>query len=581
MKLNENIINDYFCCDADLKIIIDWFQCPNKIKKVIAWEICKDLENNIKKINKTRLSKKKTEINIISETNFLKNEISNLLKNKYHYSNFKPEFSDNIKWLLSSYFCLIENSIDLLKDFLSQIEQPKIQTWTFASFLNNCEIKQEHLQYFKTNFQNEDCKCLSNIVLSKNDDEKKNNIINLIQEGENYKIFKNLCYFCPPVFIPHIIKKLEQNSNLDNYSDQDLWFHYYLIKCIERLKICQYKETFNFEDVCISLLKYVNSLNHVSDHGPWVSVKNKVLSVLEKYTNDIKNLSINNLNNLLNKPNYETILKSFKILETSIGLDSALKSIIKNFNTTYQSYINKDEYLIMTSNALKWLNRKDNRILNKLEDVMNSCSSEEQEMARKLLVEIGGKSAMRRLGTREQLKKKYYETMDTAQNKVNEMFENTMKDAKKGFTVAMTMDCMIFLIGFLLMTVSGFMAVFNNDADNWVGIGASGGTGVMSILFSMFYSKPRQQVKDNVNHMMNLKIIFLAYLRELNQLDQSFSQKMIESDVLTEKDITFFKSKLKESMSEAVNILQLIRKNNEIQSEQTPLISGRSRNSTV
>ena len=333
--------------------------------------------------------------------------------------------------------------------------------------------------------------------------------------------------------------------------------------------------------MCISLLKYVNSLNHVSDHGPWVSVKNKVLSVLEKYTNDIKNLSINNLNNLLNKPNYETILKSFKILETSIGLDSALKSIIKNFNTTYQSYINKDEYWIMTSNALKWLNRKDNRILNKLEDVMNSCSSEEQEMARKLLVEIGGKSAMRRLGTREQLKKKYYETMDTAQNKVNEMFENTMKDAKKGFTVAMTMDCMIFLIGFLLMAVSGFMAVFNNDADNWVGIGASGGTGVMSILFSMFYSKPRQQVKDNVNHMMNLKIIFLAYLRELNQLDQSFSQKMIESDVLTEKDITFFKSKLKESMSEAVNILQLIRKNNEIQSEQTPLISGRSRNSTV
>ena len=139
MKLNDKIIEDYFCCDADLKIIIDWFQCPNKIKKVIAWEICKDLENNIKKINKTRLSKKKTEINIISETNFLKNEISNLLKNKYHYSNFKPEFSDNIKWLLSSYFCLIENSIDLLKDFLSQIKQPKIQTWTFASFLNTVD----------------------------------------------------------------------------------------------------------------------------------------------------------------------------------------------------------------------------------------------------------------------------------------------------------------------------------------------------------------------------------------------------------------------------------------------------------
>ena len=129
------------------------------------------------------------------------------------------------------------------------------------------------------------------------------------------------------------------------------------------------------------------------------------------------------------------------------------------------------------------------------------------------------------------------------------------------------------------------IAVFNNNIDNWAGIGASGGTGALSVLYSMFFSKPRQQVKDNVNHMMNLKIIFLAYLRELNQLDQSFSQKMIESDCLSESDISFFKQKLKDSMTEAVNILQVIRKNNEIPNENTPLIRGSrgisGRNSTV
>ena len=85
-----------------------------------------------------------------------------------------------------------------------------------------------------------------------------------------------------------------------------------------------------------------------------------------------------------------------------------------------------------------------------------------------------------------------------------------------------------------------------------------------------------------------LKVIFLAYLRELNQLDQSFSQKMIESDVLTENDISFFKQKLNESMSEAVNILQEVKKKNEIPTETTPLVTSASnslslvgRNTTV
>ena len=171
--------------------------------------------------------------------------------------------------------------------------------------------------------------------------------------------------------------------------------------------------------------------------------------------------------------------------------------------------------------------------------------------------------------------------MDVAQEKVNSMFETTMKDAKKGFLVAMSMDVTIFIIGVILISVSAFIAIFNNQLSNWAGIGASGGTGVLSVLYSMFFSKPRKQVKDNVNHLMNLKIIFLAYLRELNQLDQSFSQKMIESDGLSESDISFFKQKLKDSMSEAVNILQVVRKNTEVTTESTPLITNRGRNSTV
>jgi hypothetical protein len=587
MKLTDQIINDYFCCDPNLKILIDWFQCGNKLKKVLAYEICCNLLENITRINKIRSEKNKDEIVFHKEKEYLKSEILNLISNKYHYSNFKIDYSKNLKWMLSSYFCLFDE-YTILQEFTSQNEVSGIKIWTMVAYLNNCTRKQESYSFFRKDFQNPVCNYLSKIVLSEIENDTREEIFHDLENNKNIDLFKAICNFCPPFFVNKLIHLLDKNANeiSTNFTkDRDIWYHYYLIKCIERIKTLEDTSEYDFDSVCISLLKYVNGLNHASDHGPWIAVKNKILAVLEKFTNDVKNLSINNLNNLLSNPNYETILKSFKILETSLGLDSALKTVIKNFNTSYQSFINKDEYLILTSSALKWLNRKDGKILNKLEEVMNGYNNEEQDMARKLIVEIGGKSAMRRLGAREQLKKKYYETMDVAQDKVNKMFQTTMGDAKKGFMVALGMDIMIFFIGVVLISITGFIAAFNNDTENWAGIGASGGTGVLSVMYSMFFSKPRQQVKDNVNHMMNLKIIFLAYLRELNQLDQSFSQKMIESDGLTENDITFFKQKLKDSMSEAVNILQLVRKNNEIPNENTPLVRGNrgisGRNSSV
>jgi len=407
MKLTDQLINNYFCCDNNLKILIEWFQSTNKLKKVISYEICRDLVKNIKRINDIRIIKNKDKIILNSQKEYLKEEILNLINNKYHFNNFKIDYSKNLKWLLSAYFCLFDE-YTILQDFTSQNKVSGIKIWTMVAYLNNCTRQQENYTFFRRDFNNDVCNYIARIVLSEIDIDTREELISGIENRENINLLKALSNFCPPFFVNKIIYVLDQNANeISNNltKDNELWYHYYLIKCIERIKTLDNTDDFDFEGVCISLLKYVNGLNHVSDHGPWVSVKNKVLSVLEKYTNDIENLSINNLNNLLNKPNYETILKSFKILETSLGLETALKSIIKNFNTTYQSYINKEEYLIMTSNALKWLNRKDNRILNKLEVVMNSCNNEEQEMSRKLIVEIGGKSAMRRLGTREQLKK--------------------------------------------------------------------------------------------------------------------------------------------------------------------------------
>ena len=121
MRLTDQIIHDYFCCDQNLKILIEWFQCGNKLKKLLAYEICSDLTGNLTRINEIRNQKNKDEIIIHTQKDYLKSEIFNLITNKYHYSNFKIDYSKKLKWMLSSYFCLFDE-YTILHEFTSQID---------------------------------------------------------------------------------------------------------------------------------------------------------------------------------------------------------------------------------------------------------------------------------------------------------------------------------------------------------------------------------------------------------------------------------------------------------------------------
>ena len=178
MKLTDQIINDYFCCDPNLKIVIDWFQCGNKLKKLLAYEICSDLTGTITRINKIRSEKNKDEIVFQKEKEYLKSEILNLINNKYHYSNFKLDYSKNLKWILSSYFCLFDE-YKILENFTKENVQSEIQIWTMVAYINNVMInndkkdKNKSNAFFRKTFKNPVCKNLSKIFMSEIEKENK------------------------------------------------------------------------------------------------------------------------------------------------------------------------------------------------------------------------------------------------------------------------------------------------------------------------------------------------------------------------------------------------------------------------
>ena len=67
-----------------------------------------------------------------------------------------------------------------------------------------------------------------------------------------------------------------------------------------------------------------------------------------------------------------------------------------------------------------------------------------------------------------------------------------------------------------------------------------GGAGVLSILYTLLVARPRDQVRDAVDHLMYLKVVFLGYLRQLHQTDQAFTRRLLDEVRLPAAEVREF-----------------------------------------
>jgi hypothetical protein len=56
-----------------------------------------------------------------------------------------------------------------------------------------------------------------------------------------------------------------------------------------------------------------------------------------------------------------------------------------------------------------------------------------------------------------------------------------------------------------------------------------GGAGVMGILLAQFFNNPRQNARDDLATLVNVNVLFLGFLRQLNQIDAMFKHGYIEN----------------------------------------------------
>jgi len=247
-------------------------------------------------------------------------------------------------------------------------------------------------------------------------------------------------------------------------------------------------------------------------------------------------------------------------LERVLGAKAATTRVVEAAYKHVQSLgvvlTGRSSYLVALANALRWMNYAS--VVEELEAIMVSGFPGQQDIARVLLSELGGAAALQKLQARRLAVKDYTQAMEKAEDKIRDLFDATMKEARLGFAVAVCMDVVVFAVGVTLLTVSAWLALRNNgNLDTWVAA-ATGGTGVLGMLYGTLIANPRKKVQEVADHLMYLKVVFAAYLRQLHQVDQAYTRHLIEDEQsMSPEDVLKFSDMVRNTMINAIQQLSV------------------------
>jgi hypothetical protein len=95
--------------------------------------------------------------------------------------------------------------------------------------------------------------------------------------------------------------------------------------------------------------------------------------------------------------------------------------------------------------------------------------------------------------------------------------------------MTMWMHGVIFGLGVLILLLSLWIAVQGSMTGLERLIGVGGATGSLATLLLLFYRSPLHQINQSVTNLTKVNVIFLGYMRQINQIDATFKQLFLAS----------------------------------------------------
>jgi hypothetical protein len=215
----------------------------------------------------------------------------------------------------------------------------------------------------------------------------------------------------------------------------------------------------------------------------------------------------------------EIRVQAANAMKNMIGVEESVKLLVP---LVFEPERKDASYLL---DAMRLIDK--GKAANLLREEMNSPNARTSRRASELLIDLGGEAAAQiLLNERTKALDRYTRILTSADYEVRQHFNQLMSQATSAFWISMAMHTVIFLFGVAALTGSLMLAF--NGGEKSIATWAAGGVGVAGVLLTTFYKNPLQNMRASLNALMQVNVVFLGYVRQINQIDATFKHLFLE-----------------------------------------------------
>lgn len=216
--------------------------------------------------------------------------------------------------------------------------------------------------------------------------------------------------------------------------------------------------------------------------------------------------------------------------EIRVRAANALKIALKEkeaVNFIIEEILRHDDPNELYFNALREIHRDEAARL--LTDYLLHPDPTMSKRASNALTTLGGEEAIRTLqAQRTKAMDTYTQMLNTTDSQIMQQYNRIVERARQAFSLSLVMHALIFGIGLIILILSLNVALSEGYEifERYIGVGTAGGS--LATLLALFYKDPLKNIRGSVTSLVKVNVIFLGYVRQINQIDATFKQIFLE-----------------------------------------------------
>ena len=206
--------------------------------------------------------------------------------------------------------------------------------------------------------------------------------------------------------------------------------------------------------------------------------------------------------------------------------------------------------------ALRKIDQDKNLCVQVLASDLDSDDHNRAARAQQILADVGGLASIQKLSRRRTLETSY-KVLEDSEKALTSIFSSNTLQATRGFYFAMGVNITIVSVGIVLVGLAIVQVIQNPE--NFFGWITPGAGGVFGIILTLYFNGPRRNAQQDLAILMNANMIYLGFLRMINEIDATFKHEFIEKSDFnadtTEKAVKQIAETIKTTLDYTSNFL--------------------------